>query len=228
MNEKRLIPCQLNKSKGNSFLRLSDASIFNVNQDYASTITARYYKGIGANHDNMVIEVITYEIPQKVRVRKHPVDCVDLCKCLRQHKETQKLTNRQIAEELNIPLTKVEHWFRQDGNFAIPDEDVCRCIPCGTHGSTPHLTKTIVAMRGRNPENPNSRQAGLPTEQRLEPNLKGVSNTLTSVQKDNLVMEYVNIKQATKDGYIRCKVGGDSRPFLPGQQDEEGESADGG
>lgn len=26
-------------------------------------------------------------------------------------------------------------------------------------------------------------------EQRLEPNLEGVSNTLTSVQKDNLVME---------------------------------------
>ena len=52
--------------------------------------------------------------------------------------------------------------------------------------------KCIVAMRGRNPENPNSRQAGLPTEQRLEPNLKGVSNALTSVQKDNLVMEKTN------------------------------------
>ena len=49
----------------------------------------------------------------------------------------------------------------------------------------------IVAMRGRNPENPNSRQAGLHTEQRLEPNLKGLCNTLTSVQKDNLVMESV-------------------------------------
>jgi DNA (cytosine-5)-methyltransferase 1 len=49
--------------------------------------------------------------------------------------------------------------------------------------------KCIVAMRGRNPENPTSRVAGLPTEQRLEPNLKGVSNTLTSVQKDNLVLE---------------------------------------
>lgn len=24
-------------------------------------------------------------------------------------------------------------------------EDVCRCIPAGTHGSTPHLTKTVVS-----------------------------------------------------------------------------------
>lgn len=47
----------------------------------------------------------------------------------------------------------------------------------------------IVAMRGRNPDNPSDRTAGAPTEQRLEANIKGVSNTLTSVQKDNLVLE---------------------------------------
>ena len=49
--------------------------------------------------------------------------------------------------------------------------------------------KTIVAMRGRNPENPSDRTVGAKTEQRLEPNGDGVCNTLTSVQKDNLVLE---------------------------------------
>lgn len=49
--------------------------------------------------------------------------------------------------------------------------------------------KSIVAMRGRNPDNPSDRTAGSPTEQRLEPNSQGLCNTLTSVQKDNLVME---------------------------------------
>lgn len=49
--------------------------------------------------------------------------------------------------------------------------------------------KTIVAMRGRNPENPSDRTAGAKTEQRLEPNGEGVCNTLTSVQKDNLLLE---------------------------------------
>lgn len=53
--------------------------------------------------------------------------------------------------------------------------------------------KSIVAMRGRNPDNPSDRTVGATTEQRLEPNSQGICNTLTSVQKDNLVMEKVVI-----------------------------------
>ena len=45
-----------------------------------------------------------------------------------------------------------------------------------------------VAMRGRNPENPSDRTTGANTEQRLEPNSQGITNTITSVQKDNLVV----------------------------------------
>ena len=47
----------------------------------------------------------------------------------------------------------------------------------------------IVASRGRNPNNPSDRTTGAPTEQRLEPNFSGCTNTLTSVQKDNYVCE---------------------------------------
>jgi site-specific DNA-cytosine methylase len=47
----------------------------------------------------------------------------------------------------------------------------------------------IVAMRGRNPDNPSDRTVGSPTEQRLEMNMQGTSNCLTSVQKDNLLLE---------------------------------------
>ena len=47
----------------------------------------------------------------------------------------------------------------------------------------------IAASRGRNPENPSDRTAGAPTEQRLEFNTKGTSNTITTVQKDNYVVE---------------------------------------
>src|SRR3990167_6381997 len=47
----------------------------------------------------------------------------------------------------------------------------------------------IVAQRGRNSQNPKSRKSGLKTEQMLEPNLNGVSNTLTSVEKDNYVFD---------------------------------------
>lgn len=45
-----------------------------------------------------------------------------------------------------------------------------------------------VASRGRNPNNPNLRQIGLITKQRLEPNKNGITNTLTTVQKDNYLL----------------------------------------
>lgn len=47
----------------------------------------------------------------------------------------------------------------------------------------------IVASRGRNPENSADRTKGCNTVQRLEPNRDGISNTLTTVQKDNYVAE---------------------------------------
>lgn len=47
----------------------------------------------------------------------------------------------------------------------------------------------VVASRGRNPENPSDRSAGQKLEQRLEPNTQGITNTITSVQKDNYVAE---------------------------------------
>ncbi len=33
-------------------------------------------------------------------------------------------TNKQIAEETNMPVTKVEHWFRTDSSFAIPGDNI--------------------------------------------------------------------------------------------------------
>lgn len=51
------------------------------------------------------------------------------------------------------------------------------------------IERIICASRGRNPEKPSDRTAGAPTEQRLEPNSQGLCNTLTSVAKDNYVLE---------------------------------------
>ena len=59
-------------------------------------------------------------------------------------------------------------------------------------------------MRGRNPENPKSRQAGLNTEQMLEPRNDEKTNCLTSVQKDNLVLQIMGEKAntLTQDAYL--------------------------
>ena len=95
------IPCKLNKMPEGHLDSLDNAKICDVDTPTASTVTSRYYKGIGAHKDNMC----------------------------------------------------------------------------------------IVAMRGRNPDNPSDRTTGSPTEQRLEVNMQGTSNCLTSVQKDNLLLE---------------------------------------
>lgn len=95
------IPCKLDKMPNGHLDSLDNAEICDINTPTASTVTSRYYKGIGSHKDNMC----------------------------------------------------------------------------------------IVAMRGRNPNNPSDRTAGSLTEQRLEANMQGTSNCLTSVQKDNLLLE---------------------------------------
>lgn len=86
------------------------------------------------------------------------------------------------------------------------------------------IDSSIVAMRGRNTENPSDRTAGSPTEQRLEPNAQGMCNSLTTVQKDNMVL----IKQATKSGSIECEVGGCFDASYPESQTRRGRVQDNG
>lgn len=69
-------------------------------------------------------KIVTYDIPQTVKVRKYAVDINKLVETLREHKQKVGLTNNQIAEKLNISITKVEHWFRTDNSFSIPDSEV--------------------------------------------------------------------------------------------------------
>lgn len=193
------------------------------------TLTATEFKD-----PSKVIEpsIMKYDVETKVKVRKYDLDVNELCSLLRYKRAEKHLTNKEIADALNIPLTKVSHYFRNDRCFAIPDENIWYklkdllgietdkfdkaitefeikssnydktnkiynengCSPtintCGGGNHEPKIIDaTIVAMRGRPIENPNIRQAGLPTKQRLEINKESISNTLTTVQKDNLVLE---------------------------------------
>lgn len=54
-------------------------------------------------------------------------------------------------------------------------------------------SRYIVAMRGRNPNNPSERaRSNGNYQQRFEFNAKGLCNTLTTVDKDNYVLEVIN------------------------------------
>ena len=89
----------------------------------------------------------------------------------------------------------------------------------------PTMHMEIVAMRGRDPENPSDRTTGNPNlEQRLEINSEGISNCLTTVQKDNMVL----IKQATKEGYIPCELPGIADLSYPNSKTRRGRVIGGG
>lgn len=164
------------------------------------------------------IAIKKVEIPQTVKVRKHEVDTRKLIKTLREHKS---YTCKEIASKLDISLTTVEHWFREDKCFSIPDADIWfklkellniktdefdksitefeekegvfeksnRCYL--DSGLAPTLTmasgneKVIVASRGRY-VNINNQTI---TKQQFEINNTGCTNALTTVQKDNYVLE---------------------------------------
>ena len=80
---------------------------------------------------------------------------------------------------------------RSDEGLRFFKDNVCGTIITINSGGDKRVIELpcIGASRGRNPDNPSSREAGEPTEQRFEFNTKGTSNTITTVQKDNYVVE---------------------------------------
>ena len=85
--------------------------------------------------------------------------------------------------DLTYPNSKTRRGRVQDGGETCPTlmggtQDICAIeLPC------------IAASRGRNIDNPSDRTPGNTVEQRMEFNKNGTSNTITTVQKDNYVVE---------------------------------------
>jgi len=65
--------------------------------------------------------IIIHNIPKIVKIRKNIIDILDLQNCLKQHKNK---SIKQISIELNIPKTEVDHWFRTDKYFGIPNAEI--------------------------------------------------------------------------------------------------------
>ncbi len=70
------------------------------------------------------------------------------------------------------------------------------------------MKKIIVAMRGRYKS-----EGG--TAQQLEPQLSGLCNTLTSVQKDNLVLEVEEDETDCGERSMECGAEGDKSRNVP-------------
>lgn len=98
---------------------------------------------------------------------------------------------------------------KHQSNTVYDENALCPNITTVEGGGTQQIKvceSQIVAMRGRNPDNPSDRTNGSPTEQRLEVNTQGTSNCLTSVQKDNMVLEKQGISTKGKQNDIASTI----------------------
>ena len=117
--------------------------IYDVNK-YAPTINT--YQG-GNLEPKIAIQKV--DIPQTVKVRKYPVDIQKLVEVLRKQKELTCWTNKKLANKLNLPLTKVEHWFRTDNSFAIPDTEYWYKLKEMLNITTSEFDKPIMIFEER-------------------------------------------------------------------------------
>lgn len=66
-------------------------------------------------------KIITHVVPQIVSTRKYNVNTEKLKGTLRTAKAKLGLSNLQLSNLLSVPITTVEHWFRTDNCFSIPE-----------------------------------------------------------------------------------------------------------
>ena len=154
----------------------------------------------GGNRMPKVVEdpkIQRVDIPQTVKVRKYEVDCGLLCQCLRKHKQNSGLSNKDISEALNVPVTKVEHWFRQDDCFSIPDTEIWFQLKNLLDIGTDEFDVSIVTFEEKEGVFEKSERHYL---------TDGIMPTLTSASAGN---EKILVREATKKGYAEA-VEGDS------------------
>jgi site-specific DNA-cytosine methylase len=132
-------------------------------------------------------------IPQAVRVRKYDVDIEWLKSELREHKS---LSNKEIAERLDIPKTTVDHWFRIDNCFAIPDAEIRFRLKELLWITTDRFDKSITEFEVK----PWTYEKA---ERKILPSWK--MTTLTTSQNDDIV-DYPRIRKLTPIEYERLQT----------------------
>ena len=115
---------------------------------------------------------------EEVKIRKHEVNISGLQHLLREMKKESGKTNKQIANETNMPVTKVEHWFRTDNSFAIPGDDIWHKLKEVLGIKTDVFDREIMEFVYRD--------GVYETKQRVYSD-QGKSPTLTASNKDQMI-----------------------------------------
>lgn len=165
-----------------------------INLRYATSTTRRGRVARGESHTlTTQNEADVILIPQTVTVRKYEVDIEGLKAELRKHKN---LTNKEIADKLDQPITKVEHRFRNDKCFAIPDANIRFKLKELLGITTTEFDKSITEFI----QKPGSYEKA---ERKILPTWK--MTTLTTSQNDDIIV-YPRIRKLTPIEYERLQT----------------------
>ena len=159
-------------------------------QNYWKVLNAKDY-GVPQNRERVFVVSIlgggSYQFPEPIKLEKRLRDVLEPVvdeKYYLSDRLVQGLLKRQ--ETNNNGFAKNGINIRNDKDYATAL--TARMAKCGMTDN--YIGEPLAcASRGRNPDNPSDRTTGCPTEQRIEINTNGTTNTITTVQKDNYVIE---------------------------------------
>lgn len=166
--------------------------------NFWQVLNAKDY-GIPQNRERVFVVSILgggqYLFPNKIKLEKRLKDVLEPIV-----DEKYYLSDRIIKSFL-AKMKRSNNGFDRQINLRDKN-NIASCLTARMHkcGITDNYIQEpfIVASRGRNLQNPKDRTSSIETEQRLEINKSGCSNTLASVQKDNLVVQQIGNIRETK------------------------------
>ena len=157
--------------------------------------------------DKCIADILEEQVDEKYYINKpfhlvnkgHQAELdINGMDCIKRVYSTDKVSPALTTMQGGLREPKIICEQRSDEGLRFFKDNVCGTIRTINSGGDKRVIEykgkeielpCIGASRGRNPENPSSRVAGEPTEQRLEINTNGTSNTITTVQKDNYAIE---------------------------------------
>ena len=142
------------------------------NDGISTTLTSAM--GMGGGHVPMYV----HNIKLPVVKRKYEVDLEKLKDTLFSHKEKSNLTINEISRLLNKNKTTIEHYFRKDNSFAIPDKEIWLDLKKLLKIETDEFDKSIMTFEVID--------GVFDTSNRVY-ETKGISPTLTTITNPNIL-----------------------------------------
>ena len=191
---------------------------FKENGEESFTLTAQDKHGVAIGIEPS--KCICIQGQRIVENRKYEVDKSRLIEELRIHRKEKGLSNNQISQKLDIPITQVEHYFRQDDYWAIPEPEIWFKLKKLLDITTTEFDEAITTFEqsiGKFEKGERFYDAD-----GLCPTLTANSDISILLKKQSDNRPTVLITEATKKGYAEAHEGDSINLTMPESQTRRG------